>query len=146
MRLNRPLWPLLLVILSPLVTLPITGGIIWLLPDCGVDEPWWQLGHMRLALLPGLVDLVPFVWLASAKAQGRRAAAVAGVIGVARAALPQLAVGLYAASYFGQGGDPACSVSVFLLASLILLMLGIWAASALLSAFVLRRLARASAR
>jgi hypothetical protein len=70
---------------------------------------------MRLALLPGLVDLVPFVWLVSAKAQVRRAAAVAGVIGVVRVVLPQLEVGIYAAGYGGQGGDPSCSVSVFLL-------------------------------
>ncbi len=115
------------------------------LPDCGVDEPWWQLRHMRLALLPGLVDLGPFVWLVSAKAQVRRAAAVAGVIGVARVALPQLAVGLYAAGYGGQAGDPSCSVSVFLLVSLIPLMLGVWAASTLFCAFVLRQVARAFA-
>jgi len=42
---------------------------------------------MRLAMLPGSVDLVPFVWLASANTQVRKAAA-AGVAGVIRVALP----------------------------------------------------------
>jgi hypothetical protein len=130
------------VILSPLATLPITGAIIWFLPDCGVDEPWWQLGHIRLALLPGLLDLVPLVWLVSARAKVRRAAAVAGVIGVARVALPQLVVGLYAAGYGGEGAGPSCSVSVFLLTPLVLLMLGVWAASALFCGVALRRATR----
>jgi len=43
---------------------------------------------MRLAMLPGSVDLVPFVWLASANTQVRKAAAAAGAAGVIRVALP----------------------------------------------------------
>ena len=145
MRLNRPLWPLLLVILSPLVTLPITWGIISFLPDCGVDEPAWQLRHMQLALLPGLVDLFSFVWVVSAKAQVRRAAAVAGLIGFSRLALPQVLVGIYATSVGGPVGDISCPVSVFLLQWLIPLVLGVWAASALLCVLVHRRVTRAFA-
>ena len=144
-RLNNPLWPLLLVILSPLVTLPVSWGILILLPNCGLDEPWWDLTHMRLALLPGFVDLVPIVWLASAKTQVRKAASIAGVVGVIRVALPQMAVGIYAARFGGQDGDPACAVFSFLLIPLVLLMLAVWAVSVLICAFALRRLTRAVA-
>ena len=150
--LNRPIWPLLLVFLSPLVTLPITGIVISSLPECGNDLPWWQVGHLRLALLPGVVDLVPFVWLLSAKSRVKHAAAIAGVIGVARVALPQLTLGFIAARYgppegttFGPsagdylGRDPSCFVSPFMLAPVILLMLGIFAVSALFCVFLIRR-------
>ena len=132
-------------IVLPGKALPVSWGILYLLPSCGVDEPWWQLGHMRLALLPGLVDLIPIVWLASAKTQVRKAAAVAEVAGVIRVALPQLAVRYYGASPGGQDGDPACVVSSFLLIPLALLMLALWAVSALVCAFVLRRVTRAVA-
>ena len=58
-KLGNARWPLLLVALSPIVVAPVTVGIIMALPDCGVDEPGWRLHHLRLALLPGLVDLCP---------------------------------------------------------------------------------------
>ena len=100
---------------------------------------------MRLALLPGFVDLVPIVWLASTKTQVRKAAGVAGVVGVIRVTLPQLAVGYYAARSGGQDGDPACAVSSILLVPLTLLILVVWAASALICAFALHRVTKAFA-
>ena len=57
---------------------------------------------MRLALLPCLVDLIPIAWLVSTKTQVRKAAAVAGVIGIIRVALTQLAVSYYAARSGGR--------------------------------------------
>ena len=151
-RLNRPLWPLLLVVLSPLVTLPITGIVISFLPECGNDVPWWQVGHLRLALLPGVVDLVPFVWLLSGKSRVKHAAAMAGAIGVARVALPQLTLGFIAARYGGQEGtpigppagqyisrDPSCFVSLFMLVPLLLLVIGTFAVSALFCVYLIRR-------
>ena len=74
--------------------------------------------------------------------QWRKAAAVAGVVGVIRVALPRLAVGYYAARSGGQDGDPACAVSSFLLVPLTLLILAAWASSALICAFALRRVVR----
>ncbi len=151
MGLDRPLWPLFLVVLSPLVTIPIIGIVISFLPECGNDEPWWQVEHLRLALLPGMVDLVPFVWLLSAKTRVKRAAAIAGVIGVARLALPQLTLALIAMRYGGQEGsigppagdylsrDPSCFVSPFMLVPLVLLMVGAFAVSALFCVFLIRR-------
>ena len=111
----------------------MSWGILFLLPNCGLDQPWWQLTHMCLALLPGLADLVPIVWLASTKTQVRKAAFAAGVVGVIRVRLPQLVVGDYAARFGGHGGDPDCAVSSFLLVLLTLLILAVWAASALIS-------------
>ncbi|MCZ6534477.1 MAG: hypothetical protein O6914_00640 [Chloroflexi bacterium] len=43
--LDRPLWPFLILSLSPLMIAPVTGAIISSLPDCGLDEPWWELRH-----------------------------------------------------------------------------------------------------
>ena len=88
---------------------------------------------MRLALLPGLADLVPIVWLASTKTQVRKAAFAAGVVGVIRVPVPQLVVGDYAARFGGHGDDPDCAVSSFPLVLLTLLILAVWAASALIS-------------
>lgn len=118
---------------------PVTYGIIMALPDCGLDEPWWELRHLRLALLPGLVDLLALAWLASRTAAVRRAAVVAGFMGVARFVLPQAGL-LYAASSAGQVLDPACSVSVFFLAAVLApMMLALWLGSALVIAVMLYR-------
>ena len=101
--------------------------------------------HIRLALLPGSMDLVAFVWLASANSQVRKEAATSGVIGIIRVALPLLAVGYYAARSGVQECNPACAVSSFLLIPLALLIIGLWAFTALISAFVLWRVTRATA-
>ena len=145
-KLDRPLCPFLLVILAPLVTVPITWGIFAYLPDCGADEPWWQLRHIQRALLPGLLNLLPFAWLASRKVPVRRMGAVAGMIGVVRVALPQVLVVIYATSSVGQPGNSSCTVSVFLLVWLVPIMLGVWVASTLLGGYALRRIARVSIR
>ena len=122
----------------------MSWGILFFLPNCGLDQPWWQLTHMCLALLPGLADLVPIVWLASTKTQVRKAAFAAGGVGVIRVRLPQLVVGDYAARFGGHGGDPDCAVSSFQLVLLTLLILAVWAAGSHL-AFLLRRVTRAVA-
>ena len=88
-------------------------------------------------LLPGVADLVPFVWLLSAKSRVKHAAAIAGVIGVARLALPQLMLGFIAARY--AGGNPSCFVDPFMLVLLVLLMLGMFAVSILLCVSLIRR-------
>jgi hypothetical protein len=129
------------VIFSPLLTLPMSWGVLLTLPSCGIDEPWWELAHIRLALLPGLVDVVAFVWPVSANSGVKKVAAAAGAIGVIRVVAPQLAVGLYAARISGQGSDPACAVSVFLLVPLAVLILAV---SALVAAFMLWRVTRAA--
>ncbi len=138
--LNRPLWPFLILSLSPLVIAPVTVGIISSLPDCGLDEPWWELRHMQLAFLPGLMNFLPFLWLISHRTNVRWAALVAGVMGATRFALPQVSIALYSASSGGQLGDPSCSVSIFLLALLIPLMAAAWLVSIVVGAVVLRRL------
>ena len=84
-KLDNSRWPLLLVAMSPIVVAPVTVGIILALPDCGLDEPAWRLHHMRLALLPGLVNIRALSWLASSNAPVRHAAVVATLIGLAAA-------------------------------------------------------------
>jgi Na+/phosphate symporter len=99
---------------------------------------------MRLALLPGLVDVVAFAWLVSANSQVKKVAAAAGVIGVVRVALPHLAVGFYAARSGGQGSDSECAISVFLLIPVTALMLAVWVVTALVAAFMLWRVTKAA--
>ena len=132
------------MVFSQLLMLPVSWGILLTLPSCGIDEPWWELALIRLALLPGLVDVAAFVWLVSANSQVKKVAAAAGAIGVIRLVAPQLAVGLYAARLGGQGSNPACAVSVFLLVPLAVLILAVWLVSALIAAFMLWRVTRAA--
>ena len=91
------------------------------------------------------MDLVACVWLASANSQVRKAAATSEVMGIIRVALPSLAVEYYAARSGVQESNPACDVSSFLLIPLALLIIGLWAVTALISAFVLWRVTRATA-
>ncbi len=145
--LNRPLWPFLLVLVSPMLTAPISLALILSIPDCGLDEPWWELPHFQRALLPGLVDLLPFLWLVSAGARVRKAAIIAGLIGVARFTVPQVSVALYAGWSGGQASDPACNVSSFFLAAVLIpTMVALWLVSALLIAAILNRTGWASAQ
>ena len=65
------------------------------------------MNHIRLALLPGSMDLVAFVWLASANSQVRKAAATSRLIGIIRVALPLLAVGYYDARSGVPESNPA---------------------------------------
>ena len=132
------------MILSPLLTLPVSWGVLFLLPNYREDEPRWELAHMRLALLSGFVDLVVFAWLVSSNSQVKKAAAAAGVIGVVKVALPQLAVGFYAARFGGQAGSHACAVSVFLLIPLVLLILAVWIVSAIVATVMFLRVTRAT--
>ena len=145
-KLNRPLWPFLVLLLSPIVTAPITAVIIFSLPDCGADEPWWELPHMQRAFLPALVDLLPFLWLASPASSVKWAATIAGLIGAVRFAFPQMAIAMYAAASGGQIDDPSCSVSSFLLAVLAPSMLALWLITSVIGAFVLRYITRNSDR
>ena len=67
------------------------------------------------------------------------------MIGIIRVALPLLAVGYYAARFGVQESNPACDVSSFLLIPLALLIIELLAVSAIISAFVLWRVTRATA-
>lgn len=145
MRLDRPFWPFLLLFISPIVTAPLTAGVILSLPECGVDEPWWILSHMQLAFLPVMVDLLPFLWLASHTAQVKWAAVFAGLIGAVRFAFPQVAMAIYAAGSGGQSADPSCSVSIFLLVWLAPSMIGLWLISSLIGGAMLHRMTGAPA-
>ena len=127
--LDRPYWPFFLMALSPIVTLPASLIIIVLLPDCGLDEPWWQSSHIRLALLPELVDLALFAWLLSNDPKVRLLAAIAGVLGIVRIGVPQVLLSFDAASSSGQTGDPSCAVSIFFLMAMILAMFVVWGAT-----------------
>ena len=141
--LDRPVLPYLLLAVSPVLTLPIGTVILLSLPDCGVDEPWWELRYFEIALLPALADLFPFLWPASRKPTVRKAAIVAGLIGSARYEVPQVSTLIYSVFSGGQVSNQTCSVSSFFVAAaLIPLILGLWLVSALAVAVILLRAAR----
>src|SRR3990172_7580832 len=110
---DRSALPYLMLAASPLLTLLISWIILASLPDCGEDEPWWELRHFEIALVPSLADLLPFLWLVSGTPAVRRAAFVAGLMGSARYAIPQAATLIYAMSSGGQTLNSAWTVSIF---------------------------------
>ena len=55
-NLNRPIWPFLLAFIVPVLVGLTSFGILFWLPDCGVDESWWEVSHMRLVVHPVIFD------------------------------------------------------------------------------------------
>ncbi len=138
---NSPVWPFLLVFILPIITALAGFAIITGLPDCGVDEPWWEAGHIRLAFLPGLLNLLPLVWLPSSIRLVRQAAIVSGFMGAAQFALPQAAFAAYAAGpgATGQLANGSCAISSFMLPWLALAMLILWLMGVITGAMMVRR-------
>jgi len=139
---DRPALPYLMLAVSPLLTLPISTIILASIPDCGDDEPWWELRHFEIALLPSLADLLPFLWLVSGTPDVRRAAIVAGLMGSARYAIPQAATLIYSMSSGGQTSNSECTISSFFVAAMAPIMLTLWLLSALIVAVMLLRARR----
>ena len=129
--------PYLMLAVSPLLTLPISGIILESMPDCGDDEPWWELRHFEIALVPALADLLPFLWLVSGTPGVRGAAIAAGLMGSARYAIPQAATLIESMS---SGGE--CTISSYFAVVLAPIMLTLWLVSALIVAVILLRARR----
>src|SRR3989337_461583 len=137
---DRPALPYLMLAVSPLLTLPINWIILGSIPDCGDDEPWWELRHFEIALAPALADILPFLWLVSGTPGVRRAAIVAGLMGSARYAIPQAATLIYSASSGEQALNSQCTISsLFAAAVLVPIMLTLWLLSALIVCRLLLR-------
>ena len=140
---DRSALPYLILAASPLLTLPISAAVLGSIPDCGDDEPWWELRHFEIALVPSLADLLPFLWLVSGTPGVRRAAIVAGLMGSARYAIPQAATLIYTMSSGGQALNSECTISSpFVAAVLAPIMLTLWLVSALIVAVILLRARR----
>ena len=139
---DRPALPYLILAASPLLTLPISAIVLGSIPDCGDDEPWWELRNFEIALLPSLADLLPFLWLVSGTPGVRRAAIVAGLMGSARYAIPQAATLVYSTSSGGQALNSQCTISSYFVLVLAPIMLTLWLLSALIVAVILLRARR----
>jgi len=142
---DRSLIPYLVLAVSPVVALPISAILLASIPDCGDDEPWWELRQFELALLPALADLLPFLWLLSRAPGVRRAAIVAGLMGSARFAIPQAATLVFSMSSGGQASNSECTISSQFAAVLAAVMLALWLVSALIVAVILLRARRVAA-
>ena len=134
-HLDRPIYPFLLVYLLPIVTVPVTFLILLSLPTgCVIgDNSTWELRYAQLAFLPGVANLLPFLWLMSRTSKVRRSAIVASVIGGARFAFPQVMLLFF---FTESGSSWSCSGSTYVdpyyLYLLVPLMLGLWVVSTLL--------------
>ena len=141
---NRPLWPFLSVFVLPVITALAGFAIVFSLPECGADEAWWEIGHMRLAFLPGILNLFPILWLVSRRPSVKLAGGLAGIMGGAQLLLPQAALAYYAVGpgAGGQGGNAACTVSSYLLLWLAPGMLILWLVCVILGAAILNGMTR----
>ena len=139
---DRAALPYLMLAASPVLTLPISATVLGSVPDCGVDEPWWELRYFEIALVPSLADLLPFLWLVSGTPGVRRAAIAAGLMGSARYAIPQAATLIESMSSGGQALNSQCTISSPFVAGLVPLILVLWLLSALIVAVILLRARR----
>ena len=143
-HLDRPLFPFLLVYLLPIATVPITLLLLSSLPTgCVIgDSSTWELRYAQVAFLPGVANLLPFLWLMSGTARVRRSAIVAGLIGAARFVFPQVMLFFITVS----GSSWSCSGSVYVdpykLFLLVPLMLILWVVSTLLGTGIFLRMNR----
>ena len=138
---DRPALPYLMLVASPLLTLPISATILLIIPGCGEPGPpgeplgstqGFELGYFEIALLPALADLLPFLWLVSRTPGVKRAAIVAGRMGLARYAIPQVL------TLTGALAGPECAVSGFGVVLLLFpIMLILWFVSAIVVAVIL---------
>ena len=141
LHLDRPRNPFLLVYLLPIATAPLTLLLLWSLPQgCVIgDFPTWELRYAQVALLPGVANLLPFLWFMSKMARVRQSAIVAGLIGAARFVVPQMMLLFITTS--------GCSGSVYvepaaLLVRLLPLMFILWVVSTLLGTGIFLRMSR----
>ncbi len=97
--LNRLSAPFLWIMLSPLVTVPLSFSLFFLLTGYHEAEEvglppkpaheYFEAGPTLIAFtLPGLLNVAPFAWALSAKRGLRKAAAVAGLLGLVRLSIP----------------------------------------------------------
>ncbi len=144
--LDRPFYPFLLVYLLPVVTVPMTFLLLLLLPGgCVIgDSSSWELRYAQVAFLPGVANLLPFLWLMSRAARVRRSAIVAGLIGAGRFAFPQVMLLLSLSEVApGRAGCPGSAyVDPYEIYLLVPLMLLLWLVSTLLGTGVFLRLNR----
>ena len=133
-HLDRSLYPFLLVYLLPIVTVPTTLLLLSSLPTgCVIgDSSTWELRYAQVAFLPGVANLLPFLWLMSGTTRVRRSAIVAGLVGAGRFLFPQVMLFFITVS----GSSWSCSGSVYVdpykLFLLVPLMLILWVVMTLL--------------
>ena len=132
--------PLLLSVLVPIVTLPLTliaTSAVIQSNSCSVTldfiggQAMCQTGPLLLALTPGILNLAPALWVMSHHKRTRFAAITASPLGCARLAIPAIALaaggtttyvswGLYPAfpnqggAVFGVGAISLTSASLWL--------------------------------
>ncbi len=133
--LNKWWMPFLWIILTPIVTVPLSAILFSVLagyleppevglppnpppcpflngffgdpvPDCGPQFRYSEVGPTIFAfVLPGLLNLVPFLWVSSRRSMVRTAGIVAGLLGLLRLALPPTVLMLALDRVSSDGGS-----------------------------------------
>jgi hypothetical protein len=101
LRGDHPVWPWAWSLCIPLVTVPATLLLwqAWLVPQCRgapgpAPAPYTCLGaSVAVALLPGLLNLVPLAWAACPTPATRVAALLVGGLGIVRWVVPTVRQG-----------------------------------------------------
>ena len=118
--LNKGSMPFLWIILTPIVTVPLSIILFLLLAGyqeekdifaqpscilhCTPNDYLAVNGTIAAFALPGLVNLVPFVWVVSRNTRARLAGIVAGLLGLARLIIPAVVLILSFDRVMGDGG------------------------------------------
>jgi len=134
--LNKWWMPFLWIILTPIVTVPLSDILFDVLagyhgpadvglppnpprcpslgealfggldPDCGPQLRYSEVGPTIIAfVLPGLLNLAPFLWVSSKRPRVRAAGIVAGLLGAVRLALPPTVLMLAVDRVSSDGGS-----------------------------------------
>ena len=96
-KLRFPSAPFAVLMGLPVITVPITLALMILTAPrfWGGDGEGIRLEYLQRAFLPGVLNLLPLLWLASSKPEIRGAALVCGAIGGLRFVAPELVLMAY---------------------------------------------------
>lgn len=141
---NSPRWPFFLVFALLLIASLVSFALLRTIPQFGGGETWREAKHMRLAFLPGVLNIVLLVWFFSGSLPARQAGGLAGIMGAPQFDLPQAALAYYSTVPGAevQVGNAPCTVSVFLLPWLVPSMVILWTSCVIIGTVALRKLSQ----
>jgi hypothetical protein len=153
-------WPFVLILCSPIVTVPLMHVILNLSAHFSAAEleqepsigrwgrTFFYLRDVRLAHMPGSMNLLAVAWLTCPSAQTKLAAVLAGLLGAVRLAVPLLVLEGASVTYQGDTyvlgsrmffWSGPCSIGLWLLTAA---TLGLFGASSAIVAWLAERRAR----
>lgn len=124
-----------MLVLLPVFAYPISLIILRSIPSCILDEENYKASDIAWVLAPTALDLMPFAWLRSGDRRVRWSAAIAGVIGATRFAIPALFV-INDVLWVEESIEPPCEdydIHLYMVLGIALIMPFLWVISAVLA-------------